>query len=79
MRLVTLQPLPTLQPVFGNFMQFYIVTIIVKHMGYRSVNTMVLYFVLPQKHCNGGRIIVCTDRNTWLYLNNDKWLCLTDT
>jgi len=43
---------------------------------FRPVKVIIrLYY----RYCNGGLMMVFTDRNMWLYLNKDKWLCLTDT
>jgi hypothetical protein len=49
---MTLQPQARSQQIFDNFIQLYVVIIIVKHMGCHIVNTVAPYFVLPQKHCN---------------------------
>jgi len=59
---MTLHPPASSQPIIDNFMQFYIVIIIVKQMGCHIVNAVALYFVLPQKHCNSDLMMVFTDR-----------------
>jgi hypothetical protein len=60
---MTLQPQARLQPIFNNFVQFYVLIIIVKHMKCHILNAIALYFVLPQKHSNSDLMMVFTDRN----------------
>jgi hypothetical protein len=76
---MTLQLQARSQPLFENFIQFYVAIITVKHMGCHILNAVALYFILPQKHCNSDMMMDFTDRNMQLYLNKDKWFYLTDT
>jgi len=55
---VSLQSPARSQPIFDNSIQFHIVTITIKHMESHSVDTIVLYFTLHSKYCNGGLMMV---------------------
>jgi hypothetical protein len=53
--------------ILETFIQFYVLIIIVKHMGCRIVNAIALYFVLPKKHCNSDMIMV-SRTEIWSYI-----------
>jgi hypothetical protein len=55
------------QSTFDNLIQFHIVTIIIKHMGSHSVDTIVLYFALHSKYCNGGLMLVFRPKHVAIF------------